>query len=538
MASIFLPKIISILKHQKGMEEVKEGFLPYHVPFRWKIYTSKGEVSALVFVPKNLDDMPLVKLESHVSQKPLPHVMSDRFICYLDRNSFVFDQFTPINQTIACLDKAKEVIKKIFNNEYQADLYSEFGSYWHKNWLPQQERFEAFVDICHNNTSSKLQVLTPTNCLHKFYITDDIKKFKEKMGSRFHLFCDAILLETNSLCPADPWPPSQGHDFLKWLGKQNKKLRTKLIGKVLPNSNELFKLVLLKSEQGIFAAGFAFDSKKSKTSRHERLFNSTVYLMTTSRIDVDFVCSRNIPTHQNLQNKKIALIGCGSVGGFLADLLCKLGAGCGNGILCLIDNEELEASNIGRHLLGYPSINKPKAEALSQELNRLIPTLNIEHRNIDAKNLQVSDLISYDLIIDATGEEGIGNHLCSILTDKNLLSVWIEGNGLAARALLHHSHKQACYHCIRHYEQDGKLLAIKNNPGVILNGGCRTPYVTYPVMAAVEAANLGATMTLDWANDILEPSFRTRLIDTSKELETFDCNPTPHPKCPVCNPST
>ena len=124
------------------------------------------------------------------------------------------------------------------------------------------------------------------------------------------------------------------------------------------------------------------------------------------------------------------------------------------------------------------------------------------------------------------------------LTDKNLLSVWIEGNGLAARALLHHSHKQACYHCIRHYEQDGKLLAIKNNPGVILNGGCRTPYVTYPVMAAVEAANLGATMTLDWANDVLEPSFRTRLIDTSKELETFDCNPTPHPKCPVCNPST
>ena len=179
MASKFLPKIISILKHQKGMEEVKEGFLSYHVPFRWKIFTSKGTVSALVCVPKNLDDMPLVILESRVSQKILPHVMSDGSVCYLDRSSFIFNQFDPINQTIACLDKAKEVIERIFNNKYQADLYSEFGSYWHKNWLPELARCEAFVDICHSDTSSKLQVFTPTNCLHKFYVTDDIKKFKD-----------------------------------------------------------------------------------------------------------------------------------------------------------------------------------------------------------------------------------------------------------------------------------------------------------------------------------------------------------------------
>lgn len=536
MASELLPKVINTLEHQKGLKLIKDHYLPDFIPFEWEIPTSLGEKKFLVYVPKNLDDKPIIQLTEYQFLQPLPHIMSNGWLCYLDSCSYVFNQFDPINQTLACIDKAQEVVKKIFNNEYDKDFYSEFCSYWNMYWFKQDKPSNLYVDIDRTGDLKVCQVFVQKNNLNEFYITNNVKRLKQKINKSLLFFCNAAILKTNALRPYHPWPPFLGYQFCDWLGKCNRKDRKKFITKALPKNKEAFRVILLDSPQGYFAVGLGFNSDKD--SPYEKLFDATIYLMTTTPIDVDFVCKRNIANSENLSNKKIALIGCGSVGSFLSDFLIKLGAGNGSGVLTLIDSDKFEAANIGRHFLGYPSINKSKVHALQQELLRLMPTLNIESFDIDANKLQLSDLEQYDLIIDATGEEAIGNRLCSILSSKTLLSIWIEGNGLAARGLLHHRNGGACYHCIRHYELEGKLLSIKNNPGIIISGGCRTPYVTYPVMAAVEAANLGAMMVHDWANNIYEPSFRTRPISCSQNLETTDCNPVSHPNCPICNPNT
>ena len=537
MARELLPKVINALEHQKGLKLIKDRYYDSFIPFEWEIPTSQGEKKFLVYIPKDLDSIPSVQLTEYQLLQPLPHIMNNGWLCYLDGGSYVFNKFDPINQTLACIDKAKEVVKKIFNNEYDEDFYSEFFSYWSMYWLKENKLYNLYVDIDRTSSLNACKVFLQKNNFDEFYITNNIDKLKQKINKSLLFFCNATLLKTCALRPYDPWPPSQGYQFCDWLGKNSRKIRKKFIDKALPKNQESFKVILLDSPQGFFGVGLGF-TNIDKTLPHKRLFGATVYLMTTTSIDADFVCKRNIPNSLNLTDKKIALIGCGSIGGFLSDFLIKLGAGNGSGVLTLIDSDKFEAANIGRHFLGYPSINMPKVQALRHDLLRLMPTLNIKCFDTNANKLQFSDLEQYDLIIDATGEEAIGNHLCSVLSGKTLLSLWIEGNGLAARGLLHHRSGGACYHCIRHYELEGKLLSIKNNPGIILSGGCRTPYVTYPVMAAIEAANLGAMMVLDWANNIYEPSFRTRLIDFSQELETTDCNPVSHPNCPICNLNT
>jgi tRNA A37 threonylcarbamoyladenosine dehydratase len=107
----------------------------------------------------------------------------------------------------------------------------------------------------------------------------------------------------------------------------------------------------------------------------------------------------------NLSGKNIVLIGCGTIGSFLAQQLAQSGAGAAGGKLVLVDHDKLKTGNLGRHLLGTPYLDRPKAEGCRDFLRDQLPMLNIEFRNIDAA---ASDWTTtgFDLVIDATGEEG------------------------------------------------------------------------------------------------------------------------------------
>ncbi len=57
------------------------------------------------------------------------------------------------------------------------------------------------------------------------------------------------------------------------------------------------------------------------------------------------------PDVGNLSQKRIALIGCGTIGGYLAELLLRSGAGCGENYFHLYDNDSFKPHNFARHSL-------------------------------------------------------------------------------------------------------------------------------------------------------------------------------------------
>jgi len=92
---------------------------------------------------------------------------------------------------------------------------------------------------------------------------------------------------------------------------------------------------------------------------------SQLTLFRVERADSDWVHGRGLdPTHQILANKRLVVLGCGSLGSQVAARLSQVGVGH----ITIIDPEHLKPSNVGRHFLGMESVERGKAKQLASTL--------------------------------------------------------------------------------------------------------------------------------------------------------------------------
>jgi len=89
---------------------------------------------------------------------------------------------------------------------------------------------------------------------------------------------------------------------------------------------------------------------------------------------------RNIPalTEQEcslLRTKKIAVIGCGGLGGHIIEMLSRIGIG----VIRAVDGDVFEESNLNRQLLSeVPLIGTSKAAAAAERIRRVNPDVLLE----------------------------------------------------------------------------------------------------------------------------------------------------------------
>jgi tRNA A37 threonylcarbamoyladenosine dehydratase len=153
--------------------------------------------------------------------------------------------------------------------------------------------------------------------------------------------------------------------------------------------------------------------------------------------------------------------GCGTIGSFLALQLAQSGAGARSGRLVLFDDDNLMPSNLGRHLLGLPDLNRNKAEGCADHIRMHLPFLDIESRSVDVMT-NFAALAEFDLVIDATGEEALSVALDHFAVSHRpdfppTLHTWIVGNGGAAQALLCDGPDHACTELAARREASGSL---------------------------------------------------------------------------------
>lgn len=125
------------------------------------------------------------------------------------------------------------------------------------------------------------------------------------------------------------------------------------------------------------------------------------------RVDAAWVHGRdNDPNLPSLQAAKVAVVGCGSLGGPLALGLAQAGVGS----LDLIDPELLKAANVGRHPLGASEVGRSKAEALAARIRTSYPHI----RRCQGVRLSWEEevahdsgrLLTADLVVSTIGEWG------------------------------------------------------------------------------------------------------------------------------------
>ncbi|MNK11143.1 thiamine biosynthesis protein ThiF [compost metagenome] len=489
----------------------------------------------------NFIELPRVRLlEVPESLKPVAeHINSTGSLCYIAHGTIALNIFDPVGQTLACLERAEYVLGKILAGELVDDLEDEFFAYWNNGTF-------CVYDIGQENASNlqAFDIGIPGNV--STMLTDNVARTKKKLelsGVRFNLSEIPVYRINTKVRPrprTDAWPPEEVKDILTWQGRLDTECKKKIEKKVLEAAKTSASIALFIIESPDFTYAFSVTLSSPDERKRKRLptDKTTIYPLKVTpqqivRIDNKYITKRNIPNKLTLADKKIAVIGCGTIGGYLTELLTKMGAGSGKGELVLVDNDILWPQNIGRHRLGVASLFQNKATALLIEMHVLMPGMNILAR---AHKVQDVDLRGMDLVIDATGEEAVGHWLTLKLpADKPLLTVWIEGNGAAVRALLRPQEGCACYRCIAEYENRGEMKSTEEPLNPVLAGqGCESLYVPFPAFVSSNAANLGAEMVLDWVNGETDKLFRTRITNSKFTLKTPDCSPSIHSECPIC----
>lgn len=114
--------------------------------------------------------------------------------------------------------------------------------------------------------------------------------------------------------------------------------------------------------------------------------------------------SRNIPALSReeqaiLADRTVAVIGCGGLGGYLIELLCRVGVGT----IRAVDGDVFEQSNLNRQLLStMDTLGTPKAQAAAERVKAIDPGIRVEARCVYLDEHNARELISgCDAVVDA-----------------------------------------------------------------------------------------------------------------------------------------
>jgi hypothetical protein len=343
-----------------------------------------------------------------------PHVLSGGDLCYYTKGAILLNRFKPAEAVARCLLRAEQTLEELAGGgEFKFGVQDEFGFYWSEGSVyagridgKKKRARLAFVE----GGDRKCYVLTQTGDEPEWLaraVSGSIRPQSE---------IPVWLIETaqHPSVAAEGGLPKTIKDTLDWV-KHWDPLSFQRLTSLLEGKEYLDYGVVsfvFCSPVGLFGFFLELDAAHRKAYRRrpalyrQYLYGRGARTRVTRIYGVDispeFVHTRNIQG-KSLLGKKIAVIGCGAIGGYLAHALIRLGAGVGDsGRLTLIDYDWMQPGNLGRHVLGFPALDLGKADALKDELARQFPYAHLRPLKVDVRDYYA--LFEEDLIVDATGE--------------------------------------------------------------------------------------------------------------------------------------
>jgi molybdopterin/thiamine biosynthesis adenylyltransferase len=222
----------------------------------------------------------------------------------------------------------------------------------------------------------------------------------------------------------------------------------------------------------------------------------------------------------SLVDRRVLIVGCGSLGSGVARMLV-LG---GLGHLTLIDGDVLSWANIGRHELGADAVGLPKASALAKALKLTYPSVR-SVRSFDDDVLAVrnlTDLIAeHDVVLSLTGawnaEVGLNDLMVASGLRIPTIYGWMERNASAGHALAITS-QSGCLRCAFTSTGDARLPATIWRTRQT-NERCGDATSPYSAVDLVQPQALVTELAIDLLlNRAAPPLWRSWLGSTS-ELE-------------------
>lgn len=263
---------------------------------------------------------------------------------------------------------------------------------------------------------------------------------------------------------------------------------------------------------------------------------------------------RSGPNASTLHGRRVAVFGCGALGGDVAVTLAKAGVGT----LLLVDDDAMHVGNVVRHVAGLWSAGQSKVSAVKEMIHQHNPFVQVEvfTQSAGVQPAELDALLRQcDLVVST-----IANENAEMVVNE--AAVWVGRTvvygralraGSAARVFRVRPGRDACKQCVAlhrldaergmpHASSGGAWIDLPGVDDEILGHECGNPILAGSAVDLRFAADLTARAALDelgegsawntlvWTRDPLPEVADDLARPYSTALRSVE----PHPHCPTC----
>jgi Dinucleotide-utilizing enzymes involved in molybdopterin and thiamine biosynthesis family 2 len=511
----------------------------YEITYRAKLIINKDKVVPIVIcIPEKwYRDLIDIYVENYNEIDFMPHIDRKGKICLFDLEGVLIDQNLQ-GILIESLVRAKDILENGFLGTNAEDFLDEFELYWGQ--LPGH-RFLKF-DVPVSEVSQTIKCTFERTSQRK----------KEKQSEYFKRMYSAIIyagkdseilkkwnLKKTSIINAayfivspdmDIFPPDIRkelsieylNNLLKWVSpKESSDILLKL------HSSRVIIFAIRQPRGNTNFVGFYIEGGRIEIENDRYCIKDVSVLqpLEVHRADKNFLMMRTAQSDEDT-NKKILVIGCGSIGGYLIWELVK------NGFedLMIVDDDLLSEENIFRHLLGMEYVSKYKCVAIEEYIRKNIPEVSIKSLAEKCEEAVLEgniDLEEYDMVISATGNHNLNRWINSYIFNNKIsvpvIYAWNEVYGIGNHIAYFKYGNEGCYDCLfGRADQTGELYDkssyCKSGQKIVQSaGGCGKTYVPYGDTISLKTVLL----CLDVIRKVFSGKLETNLLVSMKGDDSF-----------------
>ncbi len=469
---------------------------------------------SIAFTPYFPLMLPDIYVKDNVSFRA--HVGTSGKICLFDSSAILIKQDLADQLVLDCFDQAIKILNiRPGSTTYNDEVCREFDSYWlsvrNKKAYSCLDtngiKYGEYPMVVTNGVSviADTKIEAETILRNSFGFSPDKDAFDRtclivriREGSNMIPLSKQFKWNTIRRYVVDNTSSSVKRQFRKFLNKKVKHYVR-------------YILLAYPAKEGDILFGFRVEFNNSRYCKIESSLTCKVENAFIERIDYPYLTMRGGAT-SILKDKYVLLLGCGSVGGYLASNLCQ--SGVMN--IDILDDDFFQPENVHRHWLGFDSIspkeNRHKADMVKEKLDAQYPYADIDSLNYVNRSAQnfISDadrLGHYDLIISALGEPTINLEINRMLKDTPVdvpfLCCFNEPYGIGGHVVAVNIEKSSCLQCFytdtissEVVQFRGSFVAPDQNFKKNLSG-CSSAFVPYSCLDSQQTALLATRKAVD-----------------------------------------
>lgn len=515
------------------------------------------------------NELPLVFLRPWDALGFIPHIDPNGLVCYLDKEGLLLDRRRPVDIVRDTLKRVQCTLEDGLSGVNQKDFVDELDVYW--QYLPRCAHALSTLEPV--DTATEVVVAEhqdPRVWTRLVMDARDVPHVPSTSGSAGPWLAGPALVVPfapgSAFVPPRPdrpfWDVATVRSLLADYAPEHGDRVVTLLQR-RTRKHEYLIIQLQRPSGDVTHVGIRFDGVGAV---HPLVEGGSAESLTPVAVvprQRSYLVQRG-GGHMELGERRVLLLGCGAVGGFLAFALARAGLGH----LVSVDTDTLGPENTYRHVLGRRHWGKNKALALAHTIPLDLPYTTVTGipLTIEAALAQGRlDLGSFDLIISALGnptsELALNEQVRRLDAGPPVIFTWVDPLGIGGHAVLTGvAGEPGCFECLYTPPRDEPEAQLQNRSSFAAPGqsfrrsltGCGSLYTPYGVTDAEQTALLAARIALDFllgvdarnclrswkgsSRAFLAEGFQLsgRYTMRADKLEAQE-TAYPSPRCPVCS---